>query len=221
MAILYESYNPTTDAVSTIYPPYKGGQTFTTTSEHNIASVKLKLYKSGNPGTITIDIYGTNAGLPTGSSLASGTLETTGITTDSGGALYEIILTTNPTLSNATKYAIVLSMASGDASNYIKILRITAGVYYTGDFIIYDSSWSIPVVDSDATFYVYGVHDETLAVGTGSFSLTGFSINYLIGQVLTTAVTNFNLTFNNFITEISKYSYKIKHNSIWTFKNKD
>lgn len=51
-------------------------QTFTATSTHTITSVRLKLYREGTPGDITLSIRATDSnGLPSGPDLASGSLD--------------------------------------------------------------------------------------------------------------------------------------------------
>lgn len=65
---LFEHYNTGYDNVQRIgcvgADLYVGGQTFTPQVTHNQTSVKLKLFRSGSPGTITCYLFGTAAGLP-------------------------------------------------------------------------------------------------------------------------------------------------------------
>ena len=68
------------------------GQTFTPSANWTITSVGLYLYKFGNPGTLTLNIYATSGGLPTGGILAFGTTNADTLPTASPGELREITL---------------------------------------------------------------------------------------------------------------------------------
>ena len=92
-------------------------QTFTPSQAHSIAWVKLKLSRTGSPGTSTVSIKATDgSGHPTGADLTSGTIDGNNLTTDSEGAWYIISLTPY-VLSASTKYAIVVRAPSGNIGN--------------------------------------------------------------------------------------------------------
>jgi len=56
MAEIFEYYNTNDDIEQTAYYRYWKAQTFTPLQAHKITSVKLKLWKKGNPGTVTVSI---------------------------------------------------------------------------------------------------------------------------------------------------------------------
>lgn len=134
---LYEYYNTGDDDYYSIYDTTWRAQTFTVgtvgpNSDHDITSVKLKLFRLGSPGTLTVSIRATDAdGHPTGDDLTSGTINGNTLTTDTAGAWYEISLTAY-TLSAGTKYAIVARAPDGDTSNRVRWRADTTDPTYTG-----------------------------------------------------------------------------------------
>jgi hypothetical protein len=99
---------------------YKLCQTFNSSTSFSIASVKLLLYRTGNPGTVTVGIYATtgNPAYPTGSVLTSGTTNGTTLPTASPYEWREITLTTY-TLQANTTYAIVIQGSGGNSGNAV------------------------------------------------------------------------------------------------------
>jgi len=130
---LYESYNTGDDSNNTMYGSNWYAQTFTPSVAHKIASVKLKLYRSGSPGTVTVSIRATDGnGHPTGSDLCSGTINGNGLTTSTSGAWYEITLGSGYDLSAGTKYAIVVRAPNGNPSNRLYWRRDRSSPTYAG-----------------------------------------------------------------------------------------
>jgi len=114
---LCEYYNTGDDGSDRAYGVVWLAQTFTVgASGHTVTSVKLKLYRLASPGLVTVSIRATDGTHPTGSDLASGTIDGNTLTTDIAGAWYEIALTAYP-LSANTNYAIVVRDPSGSTSN--------------------------------------------------------------------------------------------------------
>jgi len=144
------------------------GQTFTTTSAYRIGSVKLKLYRVGNPGTLTLSIQGTSADLPDDSDLVSGTYSGNTLTDDSGGEWAEFTFSSGYELTDATKYAIVLKAASGDASNYVAWRADNSSPSYSGGVYVYTTSgagnWqagaAFDMMFDNYTFLVSSVDDK-------------------------------------------------------------
>jgi len=120
---LYERYNKDDNTGWTFYGNEWRAQTFTigTTSKnenHYIASVKLLLYKGGNPGTVTVSIRASSGGIPTGDDLTSGTTDGNTLPAASPGEWREINLTPFQ-LQASTTYAIVIRAPDGDNLNYV------------------------------------------------------------------------------------------------------
>lgn len=107
-------------------------QTFTPANAHTIAWLKLKLSRTGSPGTVTVSIRATDGnGHPTGPDLTSGTLNGNTLTTSSSGGWYAIHLTPYA-LSASIKYAIVVRAPSGDGSNKVNWLGDWSSPTYAG-----------------------------------------------------------------------------------------
>jgi hypothetical protein len=141
-------------------------QTFTTSSAYTITGVKLQLWRVGSPGPLTVSIYATTAGKPSGAVLCSGTTDGNTITTAATGEWRTINFTTPVALTNTTVYAIVASAAGGDAYNYVEwMYDITAPAYAGGSYVISTNSgttWTIDT-DYDFMFETYGSSTTALA----------------------------------------------------------
>lgn len=92
-------------------------QTFTASSNYDIVSVKLKLFKTGSPGNITIELQGVTASKPNNVTLASGTTNGDTLTADSGGEWRTITFETPYSIVNGNEYAIVIKPTGGDVDN--------------------------------------------------------------------------------------------------------
>lgn len=114
-ASMYEYYNTGENSFVYMTGSRWAGQTFTPSVAHTITSVKLMLYRTLSPGTVTVSIRATSGGLPTGSDLCSGTTNGNTLTTASAGEWREITLGSGYGLSAGTQYAIVVR-ATGPGS---------------------------------------------------------------------------------------------------------
>ena len=145
MATLYEHYN-TGDVVTggEAWGSIWHAMTFTTgTTKHTVTSVKLKLYRNGLPGTVTVSIRATSDGTPTGGDLTSGTTNGDAFTTDTGGAWYEITMPSYD-LSINTMYAIVVRApsagshvtwrADGSFTSGKRWVSVNSGSTWTGPY---------------------------------------------------------------------------------------
>ena len=154
MATLYEYYNTGDDAQTPMYGNWWRGQTFTPSVAHKITSVKLRLYRTGSPGTLTVSIKAVDGSShPTGADLCSGTIDGDTLTTDTEGAWYEITLGDGYELSASVKYAIVGRALGGDASNKVHWRGDQSSPTYAGGCLEVSlnggSSWtSYPTVDA-------------------------------------------------------------------------
>jgi hypothetical protein len=116
---MYEYYNTGDDNHVWLYGSTWVAQTFTPSVAHTITSVKLKLFRVGSPGTVTVSIRATSGGQPTGGDLCSGTTSGNTLPTGSPFEWREISLGSGYGLSAGTTYAIVVRATSGDSSNYL------------------------------------------------------------------------------------------------------
>ncbi|MBA7587565.1 hypothetical protein ES708_29596 [subsurface metagenome] len=105
---LYEHYIVNDDIHHIISSTGWYAQTFTPLVAHTITKVKLKLFRVGNPGTITASIRATITNKPAGLDLCVATFDGNTLTTDRDGEWREIELPGGPHLPDFIKYAIVV-----------------------------------------------------------------------------------------------------------------
>lgn len=108
------------------------GQTLTPAITHIISKVKLKLFRVGDPKTVTVSIKLASGGKPIGADLCSGTIEGTELTLDTNGEWYEIPLGNGFELEANTQYAIIVRAPDGDTSNKVSWRADIADATYTG-----------------------------------------------------------------------------------------
>jgi hypothetical protein len=169
---LFEYYNENDDATTTIYGVLWKAMTFTVGNvgadgDHSITSVKLKLYRSAYAPTGGVDcsIYATASGKPTGDPKVTAHVTGEDITTDSGGAWYEFFFDATE-LTDATKYAIVLSAPGGTSSKWIKWFMDQTSPTYGGGSNCYSgnsgSTWTADT-NKDMMFEEYGTTEGGVA----------------------------------------------------------
>lgn len=152
--------------------PFRGsswmGQTFRTglTHRYYLYNVSFKLYRYGNPGTLYIYLYSANAtGLPTGAILATGSYDSSTITTDPAGEWVNITMPSYYLLTN-TEYA-VMAYCDGSAANYLRSQCSDVSLYPDG---VLTQSTNMGVTFSnytgnDAPFRIYGHYPITYGAG--------------------------------------------------------
>lgn len=122
-----------TNEISDQEPLPNGGvaQTFTTGADdqQTLINVIINVKRIGNPGDLTVGIYATSAGLPTGSVLYSTTISEASISTSS---FADYTATFNQILSSSTLYAVVFSASGSDAFNSYRYIGNSAGGYSGG-----------------------------------------------------------------------------------------
>ena len=139
MADVISQHNVGGGNLKKVYGSIQECQTFRLTS--NIITTRSCLYirhrdagRSGTLGNITIAIYAVDgAGKPTGSSLGSVTIASTnwsGVPGTQNPMEDASVEFSNCTLQPSTTYALVISAADGDSSNYIYWYSNTGG--YSG-----------------------------------------------------------------------------------------
>ena len=123
-----------------------GCQTFTADANYTASGVQVKLWRTGEPGTVTVSLRATAAGLPTGADLVSGTTDGDTLTTSVGGEWREITFSSTQVLTSGTVYAVVARATSGDVSNTVYWRHDSTSPSYSGGSYIYStnsgSSWT-------------------------------------------------------------------------------
>jgi len=123
------------------------GQSFAPQVAHTINGVILKLYRVGNPGTLTLSVYATSGGFPTGSPLVTTTFDGNVLTAVSPGENKTITFAAGTPLTAGVTYAIVLSGATQDLTNYVNWRRDNASSGAT-----YPRGTAIVSLDNGATW---------------------------------------------------------------------
>jgi len=176
MSILRDYYDTGGNWDYEIYGSEWKGQTFTTSSAYTLTSVSLSLARSGTPGTLTVSIFATSGGEPTGSVLTSNTYDGNSLS-DSVYTWIDIQLTPY-SLSSGVQYAIVVKATSGDSSNFVYWLAESGMPSYAGGSQVWSSnsgsSWTTQG-NNDQYFRTYGVQNitfgEYLGAGSGTTKL--------------------------------------------------
>jgi hypothetical protein len=130
----------------------KYGQTFTANSIYTLNAVEFKLAlisASRDPGVISVDLYATDgSGLPTGSSLSSGSFNGSEVATLSGSASVESsyqsvkVPMTAYSLAASTKYAIVLDRTTDSFGYGFYVYVGNTNPYNGGTGITYTTAWA-------------------------------------------------------------------------------
>lgn len=111
----YESYEEPQNTTASLRDGYSWGQTFTPQVAHRITSVRLYMFKVGNPPDQTVHISATSAGKPSGPDLAVGTITAAMVETSFGWV--EIPLDEGADLDADAMYAMYFSSCPGDMDN--------------------------------------------------------------------------------------------------------
>ncbi|NPV07589.1 MAG: DUF3604 domain-containing protein [Anaerolineae bacterium] len=161
---LYEHLNQGDDGSIRADGAMVVGQSFTPAQAHTVSLVRLKLYRQGSPGPATVAIRAAGGnGMPTGSSLSSGTLDTSAITTSTLGEWYSVSLTPVG-LQAGTQYVLTIAVPGGDAGNRLFVRWDRSDPPYGGGTALYSwdggQGWRA-VSGSDVMFEEWGTPGAT------------------------------------------------------------
>jgi hypothetical protein len=129
------------------------GQTFLTTAAGDVTQVVLYLNRGGTTNRqYAVEIYATSGGLPTGSALASQTLESLSISNSGAGVPVTIRFATPVSLATGTTYALVLrpTTIAVDTTNYLSWYDAATASYASGTGLAYNNTtttWSTNAFD--------------------------------------------------------------------------
>lgn len=135
MADKFQYYDTGDDAEGFIYPSRWGAQTFTPEANHTITSIKIKMFRLGNPGQLTFEIRETSGGEPTDVVLCSGTYDGNSITDTSPGQNYEITLGAGASLETDVMYAIVAYGGVDNVNQFKWRMDATDPGYTRGSYV--------------------------------------------------------------------------------------
>jgi hypothetical protein len=154
------------------------GQTFTTVGALSLASVDFVMRSFGVPAdNLSLDIFPTSAGLPTGSSL--GTVTLLGSSFPSLGSIINFPFSPSVSLSAGTKYAFVFTRTGAfNNVNYYYDYGTPSDVYAGGSVInnLTGAGWAADPWDLYAVLHGDGLAGPVLTVNTNSKSFTATDI---------------------------------------------
>ena len=142
---------------------YYRGQYWLTGSAYSMAKIKVRTYRVGSPGDIILEVKAVDGShYPTGSVLATSTVNCDAITTDTGGEWVTFTLASPVSLSNSTEYSWYFKGASTDADNKIALLhggdvKADSGFVFSNNS---GSSWSL-FTQYDLAFQTYAALADT------------------------------------------------------------
>lgn len=192
---LQESWNSGDTSYANIYSIIWGCQTFTAGSAYDISSVKLLVFRTGNPGTVDVELLATDGdGKPTGAALASGSFAGSTLTTDTAGEWKEITFGSAYSLTSGNVYAIVVSAPSGAGGNWLGWRTDGSAPVYSdgekGTSTNSGSSWSMSG-SFTALFETWGEVPAVYAECAGTCAATGAASGGL--GFTATFITNTNI----------------------------
>lgn len=154
-AAIQESNTNTSGYTSNVYGNNWFFQTITPATTYTLHQIDLYCYRAGSPGTITVEIYATSGGKPTGGALGSGT--TNGDTLSPLDFQWRSVTMSDIALSSGVQYAIVVR-CGGNSSNKLLLkdtLENYAGGTY-GNSTDGGSTWNISAT-LDMTFRAWSL----------------------------------------------------------------
>lgn len=170
---LKEAYNTGDNTTFSNYVDHLTSQSFLTTAEYSIFSVKLKLSRNGSPGaTGTVKIFAADGSrFPTGAALATVNFVPNDLV-EFVATWEEFTLDTPLPISDATEYCIVMECPGIDTSNKIAHRVDIAGSPYTdgqGAITTTGDNWQSAGGTADFIFEVWGA--AAAAAGGGNVAL--------------------------------------------------
>ena len=142
----YDEYKYNDDSQTSTYGSRWHTQTFKATDSYTAVGVKIKLLRTGLPGTVTVSIRATTDGKPSGDDLATGTRSGNTLPqyldpyilvgwvpseSLSSGKWREVTFAASTELTSDTTYAIVVRATGGDSGNIIHWRHDASSPSYT------------------------------------------------------------------------------------------
>lgn len=158
MATKYEYFSGTPGTYYLSTTTRKCGQSFTVGTvgsnvNFTMDHVVLRLYRTGSPGNVTINIYAVDGnGHPTGDPISTGTLDGDSLTTSSAGEDKEISMSAGE-LEASTKYALVMENTSTDS---VQMNTDYTDLTYDAGIVLDNSGSWVDVSNNESIFEIWG-----------------------------------------------------------------
>ena len=200
MAYTLQQNYELSDSRAQSYGTRWNGTTFTANSAYTISRVSLLCYRDGDPGTVTISLYGTTSSKPSGDVLATMTMTGTDLPNGSDAVAWVTFDFITPyLLANGVEYAIVASCTGGSSSNDFNWRYKVTGSYANGNFCLStDSGSNWGAYASDCDFRTYS-GDTTSYVDMAFTDTVTFSEVLSLGRIIPIGFTN-TVTFSESVT---------------------
>ncbi len=162
MATLQQYYNTgdNSDIFGMSNAGYWVGQQFTPAEDFKIYSAKFKMFRTITPGTMNVQIKAVDgSGHPTGTVLASGSIDADTFGQSSPGAWHEITLSPTAELSNGIQYVVIVNAPDITTGDKVTFRGDTSSPTYTGGAMIDSlndgSTWTVSAT-RDLMFEIWG-----------------------------------------------------------------
>lgn len=159
-------------------------QSFTPSASASLARISLNLKKTGNPSDLTIKIVSDNAGKPSNTVLASGTIAASSITASYGFA--DVTLDSTPAVVSGTKYWII-AVGTVSSVNYFTWGLDTSGGYtpgaakYSSNWNLSNPTWTSITGDLGFMMYLTGIPTTLSGITVGgnawAYTMSGCTVH--------------------------------------------
>ena len=178
VATEYENYTAGDDGAASVFGVNWYGQTMPTATSHDLSKIRLRLYRVGSPGTVTVSLRAVDGGLdPTGPDLAVGTIDGNALTAATAGEFVDINVTTPYARVSGTTYALVVRATGGDATNYVGWRKNSGAGFASGEYEASGDSGATWTPDAGQDFMF-----ETWYYPTAGIIATDLHSEYLAGE---------------------------------------
>ncbi len=144
----------TSNATSSSAAGNYGGQSFTAGLTGRLTQIDVQVSRSGSSGPLTVGVYATSGGLPTGSALASQTIPQADLPTLA--EWFSVMFSSPANVVAGTQYAFALQAPSTGEGALVQFSAVTPETYAGG--ILLDngpSAWAANTVSADMIFRTY------------------------------------------------------------------
>lgn len=158
-------------------------QSFTPSVSASLARISLNLKKTGNPSDLILKVVSDNAGKPSNTVLASGTIAASSITASYGFA--DAALDSTPAVVSGTKYWII-AVDTVSATNYFTWGLDTSGGYalgaakYSSNWNLSNPTWTSITGDLGFMMYLTGIPTTLSGITVGgnawAYAMSGCTV---------------------------------------------
>jgi hypothetical protein len=197
-------------------------QSFTVSTSTAVARAMVYVRKTGNPSNITARITTSSSSKPTNTTLMSGTLSASQVTTSYGWV--PVTFTSNTSLTPGTTYWLVFDVPSNSTTNTYVMGVSNANTYTSGSVMMgrYSnaSSWVAASANNDAFFQIYlgGVSSISGVVVNGNASAYTVNNSTVSGTLSCQSGTGNNKSCNTASSTPSPTAFPFSENNITEWK---